>query len=91
MVMAMLGACLMIVGSVAVAGPVPGMQKWAGGNATNALRSVGITNAASVAAIMNGWDEDVIVDTAIRENALDLLSVAMGMATKFKKLILRSL
>ena len=82
MVMAMVSASLMIV-SVVVAGPVPGMQKWAGGNATNALRNVGITNAASGAAIMNGWDEDVIVDTAIRENALDLLSLAMGMAPKF--------
>ena len=66
----------------AVAGTLTGMQAWAARSGTNVVSmsffAHGITNPVDCAAITASWDEDVLVDTALRERAYVTLAIAMG-------------
>lgn len=60
------------------AGPLKGVQAWAQrvgtNNVTQTLTGNGITNAAERAAIAAAWDEDVFVETALKNKAFGLIS-----------------
>ena len=65
----------------AVAAPLPGMVSWstkAGTNGvTGQLASGGLTNAVDRSAVTAGWDEDALVDTALKEQAYGVIGFTM--------------
>ncbi len=58
--------------------PVESVREWALKNGAEGvagrLAAAGITNAADQAAIQAGWEEDVIVEAALRAKAYRLLA-----------------
>ena len=77
MVAALLGGA-----SCACAGTLTGMQAWAGRSGTNVVAlsffAHGITNPVDCAAITADWDEDLLVETSLRERAYGTIAFAMG-------------
>jgi hypothetical protein len=75
-------AAMAMVAGVGMAAPLKGMQVWAAKAGTNGvanhLSSYGLTNAADRAAVAAGWDEGVLVGTALRESAYGLIAFAMA-------------
>ena len=72
----------LVGGGGAMAGTLTGLQAWAGQAGTNVVAQTfwahGITNPVDRAAVTAAWDEDAVVDIALRERAYGLLAFAMG-------------
>jgi hypothetical protein len=63
--------------SVAGAGPLQDVRVWAeaaSDKGAKFLSGYGITNASEQAAIIADWDEDTVVDVALKNRAFDLIS-----------------
>ena len=80
--MVMVAVVVGLVGAgAAVAGTLPGMQAWAVRSGTNGVVSqltvYGMTNQADRTALTRAWDEDVLVDTALRNRAYGVLVLVM--------------
>jgi hypothetical protein len=74
---------VVLVAGVVQAGPVERAREWILANGAEGadarFASCGITNAADRAAILAGWDEDVLVGAALRCGAYMFLSDQMGL------------
>ena len=75
-------AVVVVTGTAAMAGNLKGMQLWVQKSGTGVvdrtLKVNGITNAEERARMTANWDEETVVETALRMKAYGLLDLVAG-------------